>query len=96
MFSSQTTSNSANMNKGHSPKWQANRDYFQPPQPEAYPVISDLDLMKIASAIPPTIVRDVATKYLGLPAGQANGSPMDVLRRWRASTFGATKEVSVE
>ena len=60
---------------------------------ESHPALSDLDLMKMANAIPPSTMRDVATRYLGLTGSQANGSPLEVLKRWRASAFDPSKQV---
>ena len=62
---------------------------------ESHPALSDLDLMKMANAIPPSTMRDVATRYLGLTGSQANGSPLEVLKRWRASAFDPSKQVRV-
>ena len=63
---------------------------------ESHPALSDLDLMKMANAIPPSTMRDVATRYLGLTGSQANGSPLEVLKRWRASAFDPSKQVCIK
>ena len=62
--------------------------------PAARLIVTDEELRQVGDVIHPNNMLKTATKYLGLTVSDAEGTPFEVLKRWKyRDAFGGEKKV---